>query len=110
MRDFYHARIENPWHKYPAFFIIRHEHGKKWFGLIMAASEYTLGVSDDREKLIDAINIKLDPRDVEFFKDQPGFLPAYHMNKTHWVTVLLNGTVPDETLEELIKTSHDLTE
>ena len=34
-----------------------------------------------------------------------GIMPAYHMNKMHWVTVLLNGTVPEKRVLELIDMS-----
>lgn len=36
-------------------------------------------------------------------------VPAYHMNKRHWVSVILNGTVPDAEIERLIYESYDLT-
>ena len=36
-------------------------------------------------------------------------VPAYHMNKRHWVSVILDGTVPDSEIERLIMESYDLT-
>ena len=36
-------------------------------------------------------------------------VPAYHMNKRHWVSVILDGTVPDGEIERLIMESYDLT-
>lgn len=36
-------------------------------------------------------------------------LPGWHMNKTHWNTVRLDGDVPDEELREMIGHSHELT-
>jgi predicted DNA-binding protein (MmcQ/YjbR family) len=38
-----------------------------------------------------------------------GFLPAYHMNKEHWLTVLLDNTVPEKEIYELIDDSYELT-
>ena len=37
-----------------------------------------------------------------------GFLPAYHMNKKHWCTAILDGTVEDQSLFELLQTSYHL--
>lgn len=108
-RDYYAARIEYPWQAHPTFAVVRHEHSDKWFALVITASEYTLGLSDNAEKMLDAVNMKLDPLDVEFLKNQPGFVPAYHMNKTHWITLLLTGTVPDKQIEEMLATSYTLT-
>lgn len=38
-----------------------------------------------------------------------GILPAYHMNKEHWITILLDGTVSKEKICELIDISYELT-
>ncbi|MBR3640813.1 MAG: MmcQ/YjbR family DNA-binding protein, partial [Oscillibacter sp.] len=38
-----------------------------------------------------------------------GVLPAYHMNKTHWITVLLDGTAEDTVVRELLEISYDMT-
>ena len=38
---------------------------------------------------------------------EPGFLPAYHMNKTNWISVLLDETVPDEKIFPLLDLSYD---
>ena len=56
---------------------------------------------------VDVINLKVDDL---FFRDmlirEPGITPAYHMNKQHWVSVLLDGTVPGERVFELIDMSY----
>jgi predicted DNA-binding protein (MmcQ/YjbR family) len=36
-------------------------------------------------------------------------LPAYHLNKEHWTSVILDGTVPDKDIKRLIGESYDLT-
>jgi predicted DNA-binding protein (MmcQ/YjbR family) len=38
----------------------------------------------------------------------PGITPGYHLNKRHWNTVVLDGSVPDEEVLELIDHSYDL--
>ena len=40
---------------------------------------------------------------------QPGILPGYHMNKNHWLTVLLDGTAADDVIKELLEISWELT-
>ena len=55
--------------------------------------------------MIDVLNLKASPFDVDFFQSQPGFAPAYHMNKTYWISVILDGTVPGEQIESMIATS-----
>lgn len=38
----------------------------------------------------------------------PAITPGYHMNKRHWISVVLDGSVPPELLEELLAQSHAL--
>ena len=56
---------------------------------------------------VDVVNIKVDDL---FFRDmiiqEDGIMPAYHMNKIHWITVLLDGTVPDERVYDLLDMSY----
>lgn len=56
------------------------------------------------------VNVKL-PRDWgEFFRSvYPSVLPAYHMNKEHWSSVILNGSVPDDEVARMVQMSFDLT-
>ena len=57
---------------------------------------------------VDIINLKTN--DTEFFRGVRGILPAYHMNKNHWITVLLDGTLPLKNIQHLIESSYELTE
>ncbi|MBQ9301780.1 methylated-DNA--[protein]-cysteine S-methyltransferase [Butyrivibrio sp.] len=55
------------------------------------------------------INLKVDPdwRDL-WRKAYDSVIPAYHQNKEHWNTVILNGTIPDEEIKRMIGHSYDL--
>lgn len=55
------------------------------------------------------INLKCDPdRAVALREEHPAILPGYHMNKRHWNTVVLDGSVPSRLLRELIDHSYNL--
>ena len=58
---------------------------------------------------LDIINVKCSTDDMGFLRDIPGILPAYHMSKANWVSIILDGTVPQKNIKLLIKTSFDLT-
>ena len=47
-------------------------------------------------------------RQIKFLQEK-GIFPAYHMSKTCWISVLLDGSVSDETLSFLIDVSFELT-
>lgn len=54
-------------------------------------------------------NAKCDPeRALELRESYPSILPGYHMNKTHWNTIILDGTVPITLARELIDHSYEL--
>lgn len=55
------------------------------------------------------INLKCDPeRALELRELYPCIQPGYHMNKQHWNTVTVDGTLSDNFLKELIDHSYDL--
>lgn len=54
-------------------------------------------------------NAKCDPEEAVLLRDTyPCVLPGYHMNKKHWNTVVVDGSVSDKTLQEWIDASYDL--
>ncbi|KUJ81700.1 hypothetical protein AWR36_013920 [Microbulbifer flavimaris] len=54
-------------------------------------------------------NLKCDPDEAQALRDIfTGVLPGYHMNKRHWNTVLLNGSVPDNEIEQMMDRSYGL--
>jgi predicted DNA-binding protein (MmcQ/YjbR family) len=56
-----------------------------------------------------SINLKCDPeKAVELREQYEAVLPGYHMNKTHWNTVLIDGTINNRLLQQWIDHSYDL--
>ena len=87
--------------------VFRHGSNRKWFALVMRVPYQTLG--QNREGIVDILNIKCDPFLIGSLRGRQGFLPAYHMNKDKWLTVLLDGSVDSETIISLLGLSYDLT-
>ncbi len=55
------------------------------------------------------LNVKVDPDKALFWRDIYGsVLPAYHQNKEHWNTIILDGSIPDEDIRMMIAESYDL--
>lgn len=96
-----------PWEDLPDYAIFRHTDNRKWFALIARAKYQTLGI--DRPGEVDFINLKADPDLIEALIANREVLPAYHMNKRHWLTVLLDQSYPAAQLQDLIATSYQLT-
>ena len=100
----YKVSPEYPWAKYDNNAVFRHGDNKKWFALVMDVQRNKLGLRG--EEYVDVVNLKVDDM---LFRDmlirQEGILPAWHMNKQHWITVLLDGTLPEEKVFGLIDMS-----
>ena len=115
----------------PDIAVLRNPSGK-WYAIIMKISPKVLGhkrpvgmktddeirggISDnsrisDYEK-IDVMNVKLEPMMVGSFLQKQGFYPAYHMNKTHWISMVLEKrkTISDADIKDLLDISYKLTE
>lgn len=101
----YNVSPEYLWKRYPTYCIFRHKNNNKWFALVGTVPRSILKLTGDGN--IDIINLKTD--DADFFHGVKGILPAYHMNKNHWITILLDGTLPMKNIQNLIETSYELT-
>ena len=58
---------------------------------------------------IDIVNLKILPENGKALRSEKGIYPAYHMNHVHWISVVLNDTLPDARVMELIDESFRLT-
>lgn len=55
------------------------------------------------------INIKTDPEWRDFWRNAyEAVIPGYHQNKEHWNTVILDGSVPEDVIKQMIAESYDL--
>lgn len=55
------------------------------------------------------INLKVDPMKSFFWRDKyKSVIPAYHQNKSNWITVVLDGSIPDADIRVMIDDSYDL--
>lgn len=103
----YNAINDFPWKNYPTYEVFRHPSNKKWFAVIMDLPREKLGLNG--KEVITVVNFKCEQFMIESLLMEDGFFPGYHMNKKHWITVLLDGTVPDEKIRMLLDMSFDAT-
>ena len=93
--------------KYPGFRVFRHLSNRKWFAVIMDIPRKNLGLTGEGE--ISVVNLKCDTRLIGSFRMEPGIFPGWHMNKAHWLTVVLDGSVDEEKIRFLVDMSYELT-
>ena len=85
--------------------VLRCRANRKWYGIIMRVGRDKLVRGGEGE--VDILNVKCDPMMRASLLRKAGFFPAYHMNKTHWITMLLDGTVSVEELTGCLAMSYD---
>ena len=105
--DTHGVRAEYPFERYPSVAVFRHTLGRKWFAVIMKIPKRRLGIAGDGD--IDVVNLKCADEIIFSMQQETGIYPAYHMNKSHWLSASLDGSVPDNTIAWLLGISYDLT-
>ncbi len=108
LTDTYDTAGEHLFARYPNFLVFRHRRNNKWFAVIMDIPRRNLGLPGDGE--ISVVNLKCDTRLIGSFREEPGIFPGWHMNKAHWLSVALDGTVEDEKIRFLVDMSYELTQ
>ena len=108
IREAYGAEPEHLWPDYPDTFIFRHAKNRKWFGVVMEVERAKLGLAGAGKVFL--LDVKTGPLLGGSYLGQPGIVRAWHMNKTHWLGVLLDGSAPEATVRELVDLSFSLTE
>jgi len=102
----YHDIPEFSWERFPGYGIFRNSHNDKWYGLIMNINKSKI---DKGNEEVEVLNVKLDKDEIKLLLDRKGFYKAYHMNKEHWITILLDETIKDEEIMGYIEESHTFT-
>ena len=103
----YGAMPEYLWKRYPEYCVLRRAGNRKWFAVLMEVPKASLGLPGGGKAQI--MNVKCEPVLLGSLLQRPGFLPAWHMNKEKWLSVLLDGSVPEAELRSLLDMSFALT-
>ena len=86
--------------------VLRHGGNRKWYALVMRVSRRKFGF--DSDEMICGVNLKLPTEMFGSFGAEDGVFPAYHMNKLHWISVLLPDA-PESVVTFLTNTSFEAT-
>lgn len=87
--------------------VFRRKDNLKWFAIVMTVDAKKLGIGAFGE--LDIVNLKCTDEDRERLADVENVLPAYHMNKKRWLTVVLDEQEDIDTqLIDLVDKSYSL--
>ena len=106
VKDKYEDELEFLWEKSPKNAVVRRKSSNKWYVVILTISKRKLNL--DSDEIIEVINLHNSPEEIKKLIDYKKYFPAYHMNKKHWCTICLDGTVEVKEIYKLIDISYEL--
>ena len=102
------AEPDFPWPDDAPYSFVFRCPNEKWFALVMRIKYRQLGLTGDEEVWV--VNMKASQDEIPNLIDKKSIYPAWHMNKKHWITVLLTAATDFEKLCELTQKSYELVE
>lgn len=102
----YNDEIEFLWEKFSNNAIWRNKDNNKWYGALLVVQKTKIGIEE--EGSIEIIDLLLEPEKIENIVDNEKYFPGYHMNKKHWITIKLDGSVDINEIYKLIDNSYYL--
>lgn len=104
VREKYGDELEFLWEKFPDNAIWRRKDNEKWYGALLTVKASKLGL--DGDVMIEILDLRIKPTDIETTVDKKRFFMGYHMNKKHWYTLLLDGSISTEEICRRIDESY----
>ena len=104
-RKTYGAEPEFLWEKFPEDAVLRRKDTGKWFGALLTVAENKLGRQGGANIAI--LDVRATEEEIAALSDGVRYFPGYHMNKRHWLTAVLDGSIPHEELMQRIALSYE---
>ena len=105
INDKYSVSPEFLWNFVPDYGVFRNVRSKKWFGIVMNLDKSKIIPNKTGE--VELLNLKLDENVTEALKLNGVYSP-YHSSKKNWVSIILDNTLSDEKIMELVDLSYDI--
>lgn len=102
----YGDELEFLWERYPDAAVLRRKDNKKWYALFMTIPKSKLGL--DGGEPVEIIDLRFGVDELPKKVDGEKYFPGYHMNKKHWITMLLDGSVAGDEILNYIDESYKL--
>lgn len=104
VREKYGDELEYLWEKFPDNAVWRRKDTEKWYGALLTVSRRKLGIQSD--EIVEIIDLRCEPELLQNIVDNERYYPGWHMNKRHWYTIILDGSVPLEQICRKIDESY----
>ncbi len=94
IKDKYHNEPEFLWERFSNNAVFRRQDNQKWYAALLTVQRQKLGLSGIGQ--IEIIDLKAKPEQLDALIDGQKYLPGYHMNKKHWLTICLDDSISIE--------------
>ena len=94
------------WDKFPKYAVLRRRDSRKWYGILLTISAERLGFNSTDQ--IEILDLRIEPTELTALIDEEKYFFGYHMNKKHWLTICLNGSVPTDEIYRRLDRSYEL--
>lgn len=106
VRKTYGDELEFLWKRSPHNGIWRRKDTNKWYAVLMIIKKQKIGL--DSEEMVEIMDLRMNMAEKEKLIDKQKFFPGFHMNKDHWYTICLDGSLPLEEIYRRIDDSYRL--
>lgn len=106
VKNKYNDELEYLWEKFSNNAIWRNKDNNKWYGALLVVQKSKIGINEDGT--IEIIDLMLEPNRIEDLVDNKKYFNGYHMNKKHWITIKLDGSVDIKEIYDLLDNSYNL--
>ena len=91
IKEKYQHKLEYLWQKFPENAIVRRADNHKWYVVLLTVEKNKIGLEGNGK--VEIIDLRIDPEKLTKIVDGQRFFSGYHMNKKHWMTICLDGSV-----------------
>ena len=106
VKDKYDSEPEYLWEKFPDNAVCRRSDNKKWYLAILTVKKSKLGF--DTEEMVEVIDLRAKSDELPEMIKKDNIFAGYHMNKKHWISVILDNSMKTTNIFELIDHSYEL--
>ena len=103
VREKYGDEPEYLWEKFPDNAIWRRKDNQKWYGAALTVARKKLGLAGEGN--VEILDVRADPAEVALLVDNVKIFGGWHMNKKHWISLPLDGSMEIEEIENFLEES-----
>ena len=105
----YGDRLEFLWEKFPDNAVWRLPSNRKWYGVLLTVRRSKITQCSREAEMVEILDFRYDRDELpDFLRHQECICPGWHMNKDNWLTVILDESLSDAKIFNLLDNSREI--